>query len=156
MSIYSEKHALKEAILLAQRSPCFKSQRGVVVFRRGKGYVGGGFNAPPKPFVCGRNIECTRNCNKLCVHAEQAALLDAERHQYEGPDLELLHVKAVLGHPVPSGPPSCWQCSRLILERQVGAVWLLHEDGLRSYTAAEFHEATLRTCGLPIFGGIVP
>lgn len=72
--------------------------------------------------------------------------------------LSLLHVKVEDDKPVPSGPPSCWQCSREILHRGlVDRVYLL-EGGdsvfsppkLRSYTPQEFHAETMRHCGLPV------
>lgn len=61
----------------------------------------------------------------------------------------MLHVKVdASGQMVVSGPPSCDQCSKLILRAGIAGVWLLHEEGWKRYTAQEFHEATLQTCGL--------
>lgn len=132
-------------------SPCAKSKRGVVVFHRREGIVATGFNHPPQPFRCDGSEECRTHCNKVCVHAETAALHDLRRQlvPLRPSTLEMLHVKVVEGVAVASGPPSCWQCSREILVARVSLVWLLHEEGLRSYTAEEFHTLTLQHCGLP-------
>jgi hypothetical protein len=61
----------------------------------------------------------------------------------------MLHVKVVKGIATISGPPSCWQCSRLILEAGIAGMWLLHSEGLHRYTAEEFHRLTLEHCKLP-------
>ena len=78
------------------------------------------------------------------------------RHVYGGSDLgdyynlEILHVKINdKEEAVFSGPPSCWQCSRHILDlNQFKKIWLYHEDGLKSYSPKEFHDKTLETCNL--------
>ena len=57
---------------------------------------------------------------------------------------EMLHVQVVEDRIVPSGPPSCPQCSKLILESGIAGMWLLHDDGWKRYDAREFHELTLR------------
>lgn len=155
---YTGLDALSHATAIARMSPCKKSKRGVLVFNR-RGPLGGGFNGPPPGFVCDGSPECRAACPKVCNHAEARALLEAlsfaRRSPTEPLDIvlhgaELLHIKVVDGEPVPSGPPSCWQCSRLILDCGISKVWLVHADGLKSYTADEFHEATLRECGLPV------
>lgn len=83
---------------------------------------------------------------------------------------EMLHVKAeprTLDGPIPRQPapghpgfeivetaqtgwgiavspgPSCWQCSREIVDVGLDAMWLFHEDGWRRYPAEEFHRLTL-------------
>lgn len=142
--------ALEWATYIATLGPCAKSKRGVVIFKE-DGIIGHDYNAPPKPFVCDGSEACRASCNKLCVHAESAALLYVGVEGAHG--AHLLHVKVVDGKPVPSGPPSCWQCSREILAAGIATVWLLHEDGLRSYTAEEFHRLTLERCGLPVLRG---
>lgn len=142
---YTEHHALKAAIIAASRSGCAKSQRGVAIFDRQDGLLVTGTNHPPKNFHCDGSGGCRRDCNKLCIHAEQDALSKVHAPLY---GWEMLHVKVVNGKAVPSGPPSCWQCSRLILAAQLNYMWLLHKDGLRSYSVAEFHSLTLKECGL--------
>jgi hypothetical protein len=64
--------------------------------------------------------------------------------------LELVHVKTVEGRVVPSGEPSCWQCSKTIVDVGLEAVWLYeNRDGTPTptwnrYTADAFHDATLK------------
>ncbi len=151
--------ALQNAISEALKSPCAKSKRGVVIFIRGEkgltsaGIHARGFNGPPPPMMCDRSVECKSACSKLCVHAEASALIDLmglAMAPARLSDLEMLHVKVVDDRAVSSGPPSCWQCSRLILKAGIRKMWLLHDEGLRSYTAQEFHTLTLEHCGLPV------
>jgi len=144
----TEHDALKDAVDFAMLSPCQKSKRGVIIFNASAVFAHG-INGPPRPFVCTGDEACRAACGKISVHAEQRALMS----YVPGRDTEayLLHVKAEDGVAVPSGPPSCWQCSRLILdELTIRGVWLLHEDGLRLYTPYEFHRLTLEHCGLPM------
>ena len=140
MKQYTEHDALETAVKAAVLSPCQKSKRGVAIFHREYGLSVAGCNHPPGPLKCDGTKACRKVCNKICVHAEQDALLQS------GAPLvgyEMLHVKVVAGKAVPSGPPSCWQCSRLILAAKLKAMWLLHEDGLRAYSPLQFHIMTL-------------
>jgi deoxycytidylate deaminase len=153
------ENVLSKVIVSAVReacaSPCAKSKRGVATFFVPQGstepiVLATGHNAPPHPFSCAGDGACLESCNKICVHAEMAALLATPKvaENYDN-EVHLLHIKVVGGEPVPSGPPSCWQCSRMILHERIAYVWLVQDTGLRSYTAQEFHELTLRHCGLP-------
>lgn len=149
---FSEHEALGRAVGIGLLSPCAKSRRGVVLFHREEGVVAAGFNHPPFPFACNGSSQCREHCNKICVHAEMSALhaFRRRRSPLAPADLEMLHVKVVGRQAVPSGNPSCWQCSREVLEAGIPTFWLLHEDGLRSYSAEEFHAATLRHHRLPV------
>jgi deoxycytidylate deaminase len=147
----TEGEALNLAVFIGLQSPCAKSKRGAVIFHREKGCLGTGFNAQPGPFVCNGSVACRAHCNKLCVHAEVAALHAASRNQNSVVGAEIVHVKIVNATAVASGPPSCWQCSREVLESGIEWFWLLHEDGLKRYSAEEFHEQTLCNLGLPVF-----
>lgn len=147
----TEREALAAAVIAAQRSPCAKSKRGVVIFSRTHGLLGRGWNAPPLPFRCDGSAACRANCNKLAVHAEMAALHDLLREgTRDKGDLEMLHVKVIEGVPVASGAPSCWQCSREVVASGIRWFWLLHEAGLRRYSAEDFHAITLRNSALPV------
>jgi deoxycytidylate deaminase len=149
--MYDEHKALYAATQAGKNSPCAKSNRGVVIFRRlghRAGAVEVGWNEPPAPMKCDGSDLCREHCNRLCVHAEMTALLRLLRQPaLRLSEFEMLHVKVVDGKPVPSGPPSCWQCSRLILQVGLKAMWLLHEEGLRDYTPLEFHRLTLEHNG---------
>lgn len=141
------------AVTAAHKSTCAKSRRGVVAWRPDKAFQGAvtGWNGPPTPFVCDGSKACRAACGRVAVHAEQAVLLRA------GPEFmrnaEVMHVKVdAEGDPVPSGPPSCVECSKLLVWVGLAGVWLLHADGLRRYTSVEFHHATLTGLGLPSVG----
>jgi hypothetical protein len=98
------------------------------------------------------------------VHAEARAIREAYVRCRPDPGglppldgLELLHAKiAGPGQLVAGGPPSCWQCSREILDAGLAAVWLFESihggrssEGIwRRYTAKEFHEVTWRNVEL--------
>ena len=154
------------AIRAALWSPCEKSKRGAVVFYmystgdRGM-KIATGFNGPPGAIACTGTDACRAVCGRACVHAESRAIRAAcERAKpqdgspaLEG--LEILHAKIVAGELVAGGPPSCWQCSREILDAGLGSVWLyeldveapasaaIHGKGVwRRYSAAEFHAVT--------------
>jgi deoxycytidylate deaminase len=150
------------AVDTANRGPCAKSKRGVVIYSvataGGVGVIwGNAFNSPPWPFECSNTDACKADCGRICVHAEQRAIIQALtpsetelRHPLAGDpraELHLVHVKTVDGKLVPSpGGPSCDQCAKLILEAGIRTVWLYVQDGVWSrYDAAGFHQATLIT-----------
>ncbi len=162
----NESQALLAAIEVAKTAGCGKSRRGVVIFRRDEPEpIAVGSNGPPPGFRCDLSEACRAACGKICVHAEEEALLAA------GPNAagcEMLHVKIVeQGMPVYSDGPSCWQCSRAILHAGITRMWLLQEDGdetirgvdswqadqgemrAQAYTAEDFHSLTLTACDLP-------
>lgn len=93
-----------DAVKVAMLGPCAKSRRGVLIVDPNTGKIDGwGFNAQPEPFACDGSDACRAACGKLCVHAEVAAMLDAGGLVRGA---HLIHVKAVDGKAVPSGPPS--------------------------------------------------
>lgn len=126
--------ALAEA--MAMQSPCAKSKRGAVLFKKSEfaeEVYGSGFNGQPPPFTCTGTDRCRELCGKLCEHAEGRAIRQAEGsiavtsgHAEAVGGLELVHVKIGNdGRLVSGGPPSCWQCSRAILDCGfVAGVWL--------------------------------
>ena len=136
---------LEEAIASANNSFC-RSKRGAVIFRLRNDRVGvlasSGWNHQPSPFPCDRTETCKATCGKTAVHAEQMAILHMGEWRWSS-HFEILHVKTVDGLLVPSGPPSCLECSKLILEAGIEHVWLFHEDGWKRYGAEEFHRLTL-------------
>lgn len=114
---------------------------------------------------------CRPSCGKVCVHAEVRAIRSAIAHASAArgvptttlDDCELVHVKVDdAGNLVAGGGPSCWQCSREILDVGLRGVWLyekvmtrraaavaaiLHPgDAWRFYEAREFHDVTLAEC----------
>lgn len=133
----------------AARSRCKKSQRGAILVTRDRLDVFTGANWPAAG-ECNDSDLCRMDCSKICVHAEQVALLSAGRADVRGADV--YHLKVVDGEPVHSGTPSCVECSKLMLQAGVANVWLYTVNGWVSWTAEEFHRATLRKCMLA--GGI--
>ena len=133
------------AVALAQASfsPC-RSKRGAVVFRETShgvvSIIARAHNRKPEGFDCDGSVSCKATCRVDAIHAEQGALVRAGLHAQGA---ELLHVKAIDGQLVPSGPPSCVQCSKLALAAQISGVWLYHGDGWRRYDSREFHRLSL-------------
>lgn len=194
-------YVIEAARAAALLSPCAKSKRGAALFNRvsadalepggewGPGsfrrssmpdwdqakaeaavVIATGYNGPPTPFQCHGTPACRLACPKLCMHAEDRAIrLGCSLDDVS--DLELVHVKVVDGQVVPGGPPSCWQCSRTVVDVRLRGVWLyeraLHdndaddgspltaiaidgEPAWRFYAPETFHSWTLRECGLEV------
>lgn len=143
---YSADQALEQAVKVACESPCQKSKRGVVLWHPERfDILCGGYNHLPRGFSCNGSQVCRENCSTLCIHAEMTAILEA---QCGIQDFHMLHVKVVDGKAVPSGPPSCVECSKHILKAGIDTMWLLHEEGLCGYSAVEFHKLSLRQKGI--------
>ena len=167
-----------------RQSPCAKSRRGAVVFGASDDMVvtfGAGFNGQPAPFACTGTARCRELCAKLCEHAEGRAIR-AAAGEFHGVRMlgialrcDLVHVKiGDDGKLTAGGGPSCWQCSRAILDCGfIDGVWLYEETAAppfdadvrvgdlliptvvtekwkrwRRYTAEEFHRTTLHNCGM--------
>lgn len=130
--------ALEQAIHMANMSPC-QSKRGAVVFND-EGLISSGYNDQVPPRKCDGSNLCKSTCRISAVHAEQFALMFAG---VDAKGADILHVKTVDGKLVPSGPPSCVECSKLIVGACIKNVWLFHEDGWKRYTAEEFHFKSL-------------
>jgi deoxycytidylate deaminase len=138
------KHIVDLACDVSGWSPC-RSKRGVVIFSEGK-FISHGYNYKPRGFDCDGSVTCKATCRREAVHAEQQALLSAGTRAHAS---ELLHVKTVDGALVPSGGPSCVECSKLILITGLAWVWLYHADGWQRYDAAEFHRLSLAASTVP-------
>lgn len=151
-ALISARHALVAAAHAAHESPCTKSKRGVAIFNPMYGNVlGVGSNAPPAPLMCVGDGACRAACGKVAVHAEEAAIIDVVRKCRFSTGLHMVHVKVVGEAIVPSGPPSCVECSKMILAWGIEVVWLLHDPGgLTPYEARDFHVESLKSAGLPI------
>lgn len=152
--------AVEIAIEEARKSPCAKSKRGAVAFsddgsRAGRLLFGVGCNGPALG-GCDGSEACKASCGKRCVHAEARAIRGAA-----GATCDVVHVKIdERGELAAGGGPSCWQCSRDILDAGISGVWLYERHGgndgelflvvdrWRYYTAAEFHRLTMAACGI--------
>lgn len=129
------------AIGAASYSPC-QSHRGVAVWRDGH-LISVGWNDMPNGFHCSGDLACKASCSLFAVHAEQRALLAAAGNTHGA---QMLHVKTVNGDLVPSGEPSCPQCSKLLIEAAIETMWLYHATGWQSYNARKFHALTVERC----------
>lgn len=138
--------AIYVATVAAKESTCAKSKRGVAIVAANGTVPVMAANGPPAPFKCDGSVACRAACNRVAVHAEERAII---KHGLALPGTQLVHVKVVDRRIVPSGPPSCWQCSRMIVGAGIETVWLYHHDGWRAYSAEEFHRLTLEHHGLP-------
>jgi len=175
-------YVIEAARKAALRSPCQKSKRGVAAFYREDAermeldstfaevviatqnrdnvvIASVGWNSPPKGFLCDGSAECRRDCAKFCLHAEHRAIRAAGVIDGLCDDLELVHVKVIGEQIAAGGPPSCWQCSREIVDVGVHGVWLyeapthftpasLATGTWHFYTAHDFHCETLKNCGI--------
>lgn len=141
------------------RSPCAKSKRGVVIWDGDFRPLAYQSNRPPYPLTCNGSASCRASCGKVAVHAEQAALLECLESGIRVYGAEMLHTKvALVGDTwtgVAGGPPSCPDCSKLILASGIAGMWLIEMREGRAtpvrYTAEEFHRLTLQNCCLHPF-----
>lgn len=146
----------------ASLGPCAKSKRGAIVFKRNPERIyGNAHNSPPWPYECSKGDACRKDCGRICVHAEQRAILQMLAGDYEprppyvpnahfGYELEIVHAKVIDGKLVGSKEPSCDQCSKLIIEACIQRVWLFDGASWNSWDAASFHKATLRNLSLHV------
>jgi deoxycytidylate deaminase len=137
-SLEPPAHIVELAVQVAGWSPC-RSKRGVVIFR-GDDVVTHGYNYKPSGFDCDGSEACKSTCRKEAIHAEQQALLSAGT---KASGADMLHVKAVDGALVPSGGPSCVECSKLAKAAGIAGFWLYHDQGWRRYDISEFHALSL-------------
>ncbi len=125
--------------------------------------------------LCDGSPDCRRDCAKRCVHAEARAIdliyPDLFLFQRAGL-LRLVHVKLGRhGEVTACDGPSCIECSKMILDRGIGGIWLFERNKPGAgeaweawykgsvlpdpipprwiyYPAAEFHEATCLRLGI--------
>ncbi len=144
------------AIQVANRSPCAKSKRGVVIFDPvSKLIFGRGFNAMPFGVCTGAPL-CRAVCADRCIHAETGAIAEALSSGNPAfvPRFQALHVKTVDGHLVESGGPSCIPCAQQVVRAKLDGFWLYsraHGVGAavwHMWSAVEFYEASLMANGV--------
>lgn len=138
---------INEMIIEGPKSLCNKSKRvSAIIYSNGFSVIE--TNSPPLPFTCMNNENCKKICNKICVHAEERAILSALDKYGDLWDCICMHLKIVNGKPVPSGNPSCVTCSRKLLECKVKYMYLWQEQSWKRWTSEEFHHETLLNLGL--------
>ncbi len=146
---------IRRAELAAAKSPCAKSKRGVVL-TFDEHVVAEGFNGPPPGIGCDGSTACRNDCGKRCVHAEMRALRGAatwlgqfpHSHARDGGRglLDVVHVKlGEDGRVVAGGGPSCWQCSREILDVGfVRGVWLYEAGPSKCLSCRRFEDSSAK------------
>jgi len=140
--------AVAAAAKAEREKRCQKSTRGVAVYSLIDDWTVVGTNGPPGPFRCTGTDACRASCRHVAVHAETRAIFSAVRAGLY--PSELVHVKVAGGVLVPSGRPSCVECSKLIMDTSIMGVWLYHEKGWRCYTPLEFHKRSLEYHGFEV------
>lgn len=144
--------AITAAVEASRRSLC-RSQRGVAVFTATSVIVTG-YNFRPVGFGldgCDRSASCKATCGREAIHAEESCLL-RRTDAFIGADM--VHVKTVDGQLVASGPPSCVECSKLMLVSGIAGMWLCHSatpGGWQRYPIYDFHRRSIQyvRAGLP-------
>jgi deoxycytidylate deaminase len=174
--------AVEAAEDAASHSPCQKRKVGIAIYRCVRQLDGArevaletpatGYNGPPWTWsgderiagVCDGSEACRRDCARRCVHAEPRAIDEALIGRTHRPHLlRMVHVKLANGRITPCDGPSCVECSKQILDRGIGGIWLFEAGFVRDvdqetgrsgparwhyYTARDFHEATLVRLGI--------
>lgn len=154
----SPHHGLRALIArmigIGANGPCAKSKRVAAVVDADWLLVPViAVNGPPGRFVCSGDEACRSACGRICVHAEERALMRAERDlpavARAAWKLHCIHLHVVDGQAVPSTMAKCETCSRKMLEFGIDSMWLFLETGWRRWSAEEFHLETLKNLGLP-------
>ena len=131
------------AVEMSANSPCQKSKRGAVAFggreNGARELVAVGWNHRPGGEACDGSPACRASCRATCVHAEQALVVSTA--ELEGADV--IHAKTIGGVLVESDGPSCVECSKLLMDAGVVAVWLYLPTGWNRYLMAEFHRLSI-------------
>jgi deoxycytidylate deaminase len=145
MSEVIPPEVLQVALEQSFQSVCL-SQRGSVIWtendRSHPTILGKGYNRHVG-LGCTRDAVCKANCCDKAVHAEQVALMDALWNSLHmlNKFTYALHAKTVNEALVPSGPPSCEECSKMLLASplRIHGVYLYHEPGWVLYPMKQFH-----------------
>lgn len=159
---------LEHAIYAATQSTCAKSKRGVAIFEFGNvrfQEVVMANNSPPKPFICTGTEKCKESCGKVAIHAEERAIMRSLRKHannsyddfaWQSDEKDMVHIKVIDGKPVASTRPSCWMCSRKLVEAKMRYMFMVtdfDDSGgpvFTGWTVEEFHEETLKFCDLEV------
>lgn len=133
---------IKLAAKIAERSPCKKDKRGVVIIN-GKEIIGIGYNAPPKGYICEQKY-CEPTCKEYAIHAEMNAIISAtkRKNNLEGSRMHHARIDGE-GKIMHSRKPRCYQCSKHVLAFGIKEFVLMHEEGPTLYNIKEFNKLSL-------------
>lgn len=131
---------------VARKSTCLRAKCGSVIISIEGEVIASGFNSPP------RDLESQRRCmtdkssydskvtdKTCCIHAEQRALLAADRNRLVGSTLYFIRLDQS-GTRSFSGNPYCTICSKMALDLGVKYFGLFHKDGPVLYETEEYNQ----------------
>src|SRR5574338_69495 len=142
-------YILYHMIRIGSNGPCEKSKRVSAIYTNNDFVIA--VNSPPYPYKCSKDEKCKKDCNQICVHAEESAIMEALYKFKDKSDIinsTCVHLKIIDGQPVTSGNPSCIYCSRKLLHSGVQYMWLWQETGWKRWTTLDFHRETIANLGL--------
>lgn len=142
-----DEHWMSGAAQVAKKALCLNARCGTVIVKDGE-IIGEGYNAPPLDDIsnrmCGVEYETPVKKNydrTCCVHAEQRALMDAQKRNSKKLDGSTLYFARIddEGKIAKSGMPYCTVCSRWALDLGVKHFALWHDDGIHLYPTREYN-----------------
>lgn len=148
----------EQAAEVAQSSTCLKDHCGAVLVRQDQLVIGRGYNAPPlgeeSNRTCLMQFDRTRKPQydlTCCVHAEWAALDEAERlHQHSLPGSTMYFMRLDdQGAWTDAGQPRCTVCSRLTMMMRVERFALWNNGGVDLYPLPEYDRLSYAYHALP-------
>lgn len=142
-----DEHWMLEAAKVARKALCLNARCGTVIVKDGE-IIGEGYNAPPLDDISNRMCDSKydepvkKNYDRTCcVHAEQRALMDAQKcnpEKLSGSTLYFVRINEN-GDILKSGMPYCTVCSRWALDLRVKYFTLWHEEGIKLYPTQEYN-----------------
>ncbi len=146
-------HLDEAAAIAYTNSNCLRSKCGSVIVKDGK-IIGKEANVTPdkKPIEkCIKDslpadFKSEKHC---CLHAEQAAILDAmEKNpgKIEGSTLYFVRVDAD-GNITPAGKPYCTICSKMAQYAKIAEFVLWHKEGICVYSTEEYNKLSFQFRG---------
>ena len=139
---------IKEAVQLAKKSTCRRSNCGAVVVKDNL-IIGKGWNSPPgekqtqqRCFHAKESYHGKVTDKTCCVHAEQRAIMDALKRsptKIAGSRLYFIRVDEQ-GKPARAGKPYCTLCSKMALDAGVREFVLWHKEGISVYNTEEYNQ----------------
>jgi deoxycytidylate deaminase len=137
---------IREAACIAESATCERSLCGAVIVSGGK-IIGFGFNSPAggeesRCQTLKKDYDLKVTDKTCCVHAEQRAIMDALRKNYEkifGSRLYFVRLDKE-GNISFAGKPYCTICSKMALDVGVAEFVLYREDGVCVYDTKEYND----------------
>lgn len=131
---------------VAEKSPCARDKRGVVIVSSNGMEIGSGFNSPVQGYICEPKY-CDPTCKEYAVHAEMKAITDSVRRG-NGNELigaRMYHARVQDGEILTSRKPRCYPCSKHLVEFGIAEFVLKNEEGYVIYPIQEFNMLSLNS-----------